>query len=209
MLEARLRMAGLDNTISNVDLLDADRYIFVQPNEAAERCLILLAVAFTAYNFEQSEKVMDWLKKEELWKSVSVKEKEFFRHPDPDEDEKQNLSWRFEGAYMLAWTLSLVSKAPVPYSECRNEEVSEFLQGIPTIGSSTEEFFKIKHRFRALPEIVEERLFYQIATNYFRDLLANDKENTCRVHSRASHERHFALNWLRIGAVKSDWDAIA
>src|SRR3990170_877997 len=166
MLEARLKMAGLDNTITNIDLLDPARYIFVQPNQAAERCLILLAVAFTAYNFEQSEKVMDWLKKEELWKSVSVKEKEFFRHPDPDEDEKQNLSWRFEGAYMLAWTLLLVSKAPDPSSECRNEEVSEFLQVIPTIGSSSEEFFEMEHHFRALPEIVDEKLFYQIATTY-------------------------------------------
>ena len=66
--EERLNKYELDNTITNLDFFDHTQYSYVDPTETAERLLILLAVSFTAYNFSQSEKVMDWLKKEELWK---------------------------------------------------------------------------------------------------------------------------------------------
>ena len=207
-LETRLRRFGLDNTIKEPVFFDETKYSYVHPRQAAERLLILLAVSLTAYNFDESEKVMDWLKREELWKSVSAKEKEFLRNPDPEDDEKQNLSWRFEGAYMLAWTLKKVSSSPEPGSECKEEQVNEFLKTVPTVGSFTEKFF-LRLSFRPLFEILDENLFYETATVYFRNLVAQDKENTSQVHAKASFERNLVLNWLRQSGDKSDWDAIS
>ncbi|HET9277516.1 MAG TPA: DUF4272 domain-containing protein, partial [Flavitalea sp.] len=122
-LAKKLGRYELDNTVSDIQLFDYTLYNYVEPSEAAKRLLILLAVSFTAYNFNESEKVMDWLKKEELWKSVSDMEKRFFRDPDPYDEDKQNLSWRFEGAYMLAWCLNKVDFAPKPESECSEQQV--------------------------------------------------------------------------------------
>lgn len=205
-LDAKLRKFGLDNTITDITLFDETQYNYVHPREAAERLLILLAVAFTAYNFDESEKVMDWLKKEQHWKSVSPKEKEFFRNPDPGEEEKQTLSWRFEGAHILAWALGKVPSSAEPGSECNKEQINEFLKNVPIVGNSTEKFFN-GLQFRPLPDILCEMLFYEIANAYFRSLAVQDKENTSQVHPKASSERHLTLSWLR-SSDESDWDIL-
>jgi len=204
-LEERLKKYELDNIITDIASFDETQYNYVDPIEAGERVFILLAIAFTAYNFDQTEKVMDWLKKEELWKSVSEKEKEFFRNPDPSDEEKQLLSFRFEGAFILAWSLDKVRSAPQPESECNEEQVNEFLKQVPAIGSATDDFFA-GLRYRSLPEVLDETCFYENATAYFKNIVTEDKENTSPVHSRASFERHLALNWLRKGGDKSYWD---
>ncbi|MBC7830112.1 MAG: DUF4272 domain-containing protein [Chitinophagaceae bacterium] len=207
-LETRLREFGLDSTIRESIAFDETQYSYPAPHLSAERLLILLAVSFTAYNFDESEKVMDWLKKEQLWKSVSAHEKEFFRDPDPGEDEKQRLSWRFEGAYILAWALKMVSSSAEPGTECSKEQVNAFLQAVPTVGSSTEGFLSALH-YRSLPEVLDENLFYETATVYFREIVVRDKENTSQVHAKASFERHLALSWLRNAAEQPDWDTAA
>ena len=204
----RLGKYELDNTITDLESFDPTTYNYIDPAEAAERLLVLLAVSFTAYNFDESEKVMDWLKKEHLWKSVSDAEKQFFRDPDPSDEEKQTLSWRFEGAYMLAWCLGKVSSPPRPESECSEQEVSEFLKHVPAIGSSTGEFFS-GISYRSLSEVVDEMLLYQIAGAYFRKLIKEDKENTSSVHAKACSERLQVLRWLIDGASGLGWDLIA
>src|SRR4028119_124125 len=84
-LENRLASYGLDDALSDIRLFDETQYTFVHPNQAAERLLILLGVAYAAYNFGESEKVMNWLKNENIWQAVSEKEKSFLRNPDPEE----------------------------------------------------------------------------------------------------------------------------
>ena len=196
-IEARLIQHGIDDfKITDVSDLEESHYDFSTPHEAAQRLLILLALAFTAYNFDESEKVMDWLKKENLWKAVSEKEKEFFRNPEPGEDEKRDLSWRFEGAYVLAWALQKIKLPPNPADECNEDQVNEFLVNVPTVGSVTQAFFN-NLQFRAVDEILDETIFSELATAYFRDLHVTDKANTSTVHARAVYERLLALNWLR------------
>ncbi len=197
-LEERLKDYQLDSNITNAVALDQTQYNYLDPIEVGERVFILLAVAFAAYNFDQSEKVMDWLKKEELWKSVSEKEKEFFRNPDPSDEEKQMLSWRFEGAFILAWSLGKVHSAPDPASECNEQQVNEFLKNVPAVGSATDDFF-VGLKYRPLAEVLDETVFYETAGMYLKSLVAEYKENTSPVHSKAVFERQLALKWLRDG----------
>jgi Domain of unknown function (DUF4272) len=204
-LAERLQRYELDNTISDPDSFDHTRYNYIDPTKAAERLLILLAVSFTAYDFAESEKVMNWLKMEELWQSVSDKEKEFFRDPDPSDEEKQVLSWRFEAAYVLAWCLEKIEVAPKPEAECGEQQVADFFDQVPAIGTSTNEFFT-NLRYRSLPKIVDETLFYQVTEKYFRDLAKKDKENTSSVNAKACVERFKVLSWLT--SDNQDWDLI-
>ena len=205
-MKIRVEEFGLENIEFAPILFDETHYQFIEPSETAERLLVLLSISYTAYNFDETEKVMDWLKKEDLWKSVSPSEKEFFRKPGPGDEEKQTLSWRFEGAYILAWALESVSTAPAPGSECSQQEVSEFLQSVPPVGSPTGVFFA-GLKYRRLTEIIEESLFYEIATKYFKTIVIQDKENSSQVHSKASVERYLALKYLLSGKEKLDWDA--
>ena len=204
-LVERLRQYELDNTVSDLQSFDHTSCNYRDPAEAAERLLILLAVSFTAYNFGESEKVMNWLKKEDLWKSVSDKEKEFFRDPNPSDEEKQVLSWRFEGGYILAWCLGKVEFAPKPESECGEQQVSEFFSQVPAIGSRIDEFFA-NLDFRSVSDIVDETLFYQVSEKYFRQLAKEDKENTSPVHPKACTERFRALSWLN--SASPGWDSL-
>jgi len=204
----RLKYYGIDEPILNTEILNHSQYNHIEPDKAAERLLILLGIATSAYNFDESEKVMDWLKKENLWKSVSDKEKEFFRNPHPEDEQKQTLSWRFEGAYVLAWALGKVSAAADPSNECTEEQITEFLKQVPSVGTSTEQFF-IDLQFRPFTVILDESLFHEIATEYFRNILIQDKENTSQVHAKATLERHQALSWLRNTGEESGWDAIS
>lgn len=203
----RLGTYELDNTITDLDSFDPTKYNYIDPGEAAERLLVLLAVSFTAYNFDESEKVMNWLKKEDLWAAVSDNEKLFFRNADPSDEETQKLSWRFEGAYMLAWCLSKVSSPPRPESECSEQEVSEFLQNIPSIGGPTGEFFS-GIGYGSKSEVLDEMLFYQTAQAYFRNLVKEDKEKTSSIHAKACHERRQVLSWLVNDTSESSWDFI-
>jgi hypothetical protein len=205
--ENRLASYGLDYAVSDIGLFDETQYTFVHPNQAAERLLILLGVAYAAYNFDESEKVMNWLKNENIWQAVSEKEKDFFRNPDPEEGEKQTLSWRFESAYILAWCLKKVSSPPDPGSECKEDQVNEFLKHIPPVGSSSERFFT-GLKFVPLSDISDEFLFYKTATAYFQNIRTQDKENTSQVHIKASFERYAALAWIRSSGTGTDWDAL-
>ena len=206
-LENRLVSYGLDNTISDIALLDESQYTFVHPAQAAERLLILLGVAYAAYNFGESEKVMNWLKNENIWQAVSEKEKDFFRNPDPEEQEKQSLSWRFESAYILAWCIKKVSSPADPGTECKEDQVNEFLKHVPPVGSSAEGFFTTL-KYIPLSDIHDEFLFYKIATAYFENIRLKDKENTSQVNIKSCFERYAALSWLESSGTGSDWDAI-
>jgi hypothetical protein len=206
-LEMRLMLYGLENNMENPGLFDETQYNFVHPVQVAERMLILLAVSYTAYDFNTSEKVMDWLKQENIWKAASEKEKEFFRNPDPDEEEKQKLSWRFEGAYTLAWVLGKVNFPADPTKECEAEQIRDFFKYIPSVGSSTNDLFT-RPDYRPLSEVIDETLFYDTVINYFRKIRREDKENTSPVHVLASPERNNALAWIQSSGTESDWDAL-
>jgi hypothetical protein len=207
-IASRLNEYGIDEAVQNIHVLDETQFHYVPLDKVAERLLILLGIAYTAYNFMETERVMDWLKKERLWKSVSEKEKEFLRTPDPDEEWKQHLSWRFEGAYMLAWTLNKVSLKPDPARECLKDQIDEFAHSIPIVGSSTEKFFS-ELSYRSLTEIIDESIFYEMVIRYLVDIKVQHKENTSQVQHQASFERHFVLKWVTNFKTETGWDEIS
>jgi len=179
----------------------------VTPERAAQRLLILLAVSYTSYSFEESDRVMEWLKKEELWKETSESEKEFFRHPAPSEEDKARLSWRFEGAYQLAWILDIVDTPSAPTKECSEEQVVEFFSRVPTVGIASEEFCS-EAALRPEEEIIDEYFFYEKVKIYLDGIQTSRKENTSGIHQKASLERLHVLRWMTGFEDKLLWDEV-
>jgi hypothetical protein len=188
------------------DAYSEKNYDPVTVKAAGERLLTLLAVAFAAYNFDDAEKAMDWLKTNEIWKSVSEKEKAFFRDPAPAHTEKQELSWRFEGAYMIAWCLQQVEELPGPSGELAETHVKSFLQHIPPVGKPVNDFMT-QLKFRALQAIIDEKLFYESCMLWFNHQREADLENSTSVHPRAAFERYPALAYVLMGN-KMGWDEL-
>ena len=206
-LEERLKSHHIEEKFfPSDDSYGEKNYDPVSPRAAGERLVTLLAVSFTAYNFDDAEKTMDWLKTNEVWKSVSEKEKAFFRDPAPAEAEKQELSWRFEGAYMIAWCLQQVSELPHPSGELAETHVKQFLQSIPPVGKPVQELLD-KLKFRALPAIIDEKLFYESCMLWFTHQRKADLENSTSVNPRAAFERYPALAYVLLGK-KLGWDEL-
>jgi len=181
-------------------------YSFISPQDAAKRMCILLAISLSAFNFDEAERVMEWLKKEGIWNAVSENEKIFFRDPSPSEQQKQELSWRFESAYLLAWALQKVSELPEPSGELKEKEVKDFLTNVPGPGSSITSLLKTV-QFREAVIIIDEKLFYQSAMlrlNYQRD---NHLENSISIQPLAALERYSALLFI-LGGNNNSWDEL-
>jgi len=176
------------------------------PEEAAGRLLMLLSVAFSASNSGEADKIADWLKREEVWQVASENEKFFFREHSAGDEEKAKLSFRFEGAYMLAWVLGLVEISPDPSSECDAEMVGDFFANVPPLLSSTDSLVE-DAQYRRLANIHDEYLFYKMTRAYFRHIKQADKENTSNVHEAAAHQRFLVLEWL-INQEDPEWDAL-
>lgn len=183
-----------------------ENYTPVKPIETANRILVLLAASYAAYNFDDAEKVMDWLKKEKCWNAVTEKEKIFFRHPDPPEQERQDISWRFEAAYMLLWSMGKVNASPDPSGELSQIHVKEFMLAVPTIGTPTQEFLANAHH-RTLAEIIDEKLFYESCMNRLNHQRDQHLENSTSIHARAAAERYVALTYV-LGGNKMTWDEL-
>ena len=206
-IEEKLRSHHIDEIFFPAAALYAEKnYAPVLPSAAGQRLLTLLSISFAAYNFDDAEKVMDWLKTGEIWKSVSEKEKTFLRDPAPSEKEKQELSWRFEGAYLLAWCLQQVPELPLPSGELDETKVKSFFQTIPAVGKPMDEFLQ-NLKYRPLSAIIDEKLFYESCILCFNHQRAADLENSTSVHPRAALERYPVLAYVLMGN-KISWDEL-
>ena len=205
LLEERLNHYGIDkhdlSFINNPNLALQQ----VTSCQAAQRMMALLGVSLTAYNFDESDRVMEWLKKEELWRETSTVEKEFFRSPDPTEEYKAGLSWRFEAAYEFAWILDAVIVSAEPTRECNEKHANDFFNHVPSVGSPAQDYCLDAH-FRSMEEITDEYAFYENIHAYIDDMFVNRKENTSGIHARACYQRLAALRWVVGYKGKTDWD---
>ena len=77
---------------------------------------------------------------------------------------------------------------------------------VPSVGTSTENYFE-QLQLRPASQIIDEALFYQITTKYFKLIAEEKKENTSPLHSKACIQRDLALNWLLTGN-NSAWDIL-
>jgi hypothetical protein len=176
------------------------------PEEGAERLLILLSISLCASNDDLNDKVADWLKTEDLWQVASDNEKMFLRSEDAPDTVRARLSFRFEGSYMLAWALGFVNEQPDPSGECDEVMVSEFFSAVPPLFAETDDFLA-SASFRRMTVLHDEYLFYQMCHLYFLHIHAADKENSSGVMEAVAHERYLALEWL-FNMDQPGWDEL-
>ena len=93
-----------------------------------------------------------------------------------------------------------------PSKECSETLVAEFMSEVPSVGTSTENYFE-QLQLRPASQIIDEALFYQTTTKYFKLIAEEKKENTSPLHSKACIQRDLALNWLLTGN-NSAWDTL-
>jgi hypothetical protein len=205
-LEDRLATHGIMNYhISHLGYLDFDKSKFATPYDTGCRMMIFYAIAYTVSEVDDREKIYDWLKKENLSLHISPNERAFFEGKITDEQAIIELSWQGECAYILAWTLNLINETPLPTEQVSEEQLSKFMNLVPSLGGELEHFLS-KLTYRDSAEIYDENLFHELATSYFRDLLFNGQKDTSDIDRNVSFLRHQALNWVRRFMDVSEWD---
>ena len=205
-LEARLAKHGIGNyQVTYLPYLDFDDKTFATPYESGCRMIIFYAGAYVASEPDNRQAIVDWLKSENLWEHVSFNEQQFFIGNDTDEGSITDISWQTENAYILAWALDLIKDAPTPTSQITQEQLDDFMNKVPQLGTDLGNFLS-SLKYREPAEIYDENLFYELATSYFRDLRFIGKEDTSDIESGISYIRHKTLNWLRHFEGISDWD---
>jgi hypothetical protein len=76
------------------------------PQDIAKRILILSYLCYIADVEEDKSEVIEFLKKENLWASVTNDEQQLFLKEKLTEKEKINISWRAEGIRLLLFTIN-------------------------------------------------------------------------------------------------------
>lgn len=173
---------------------------------AAARLLVLLSVSLCASNSDMTDRIADWLKTADIWQFASENEKYFFRVGDIEESDRARLSFRFEAAYMLAWSLGFVNELPDPAGECDQELVADFFSNIPPLFTDTDEFLS-DAAFRRISVLHDEYLFYLMTHLYFRHIEEADKENSSNVHIACAQQRYLVLEWL-FDTENTGWDEL-
>ncbi|WEK20705.1 MAG: DUF4272 domain-containing protein [Candidatus Pedobacter colombiensis] len=171
------------------------------PQDIAKRVLILTYLCYIAKVEEDRFEIIEFLKKENLWNSVTNDEQKLFLKEKLTEKEKINISWRSEGIWLLLFTMNKIEKLELPQQEI---EMDSIFDKIPDFMTETKEFIK-SAVIRPPAEILDlSDLIYRIHW-----ALRNVELNNLApldVNPSIVFERHYAVNWVADSSL--NWDDI-
>ena len=170
------------------------------PQDMAQRILVLTYLNYVAEEPEDRDKVITFLKEQELWDSVSDDEKELFSKELSDK-EHINISWRSEGIWLLLWVIKKVDTIDLPKEEI---SISQILEILPDFMTDTKDFVQ-SATIRNVSEILDlsdltYRLHWATRHTELNNLEALD------LNSSIIYERHYAINWVTY--YEDSWDDI-
>jgi len=77
----------------------------------AQRLISIIAITSKVHNLN-SEKILEWVKNNNIEKYFSDSEKEFFYNENPNQDKLVHFSWQAEAAVSLLWALNILKEMP-------------------------------------------------------------------------------------------------
>jgi hypothetical protein len=108
-------------------------------DEVARRCLVLYAIIAAGHDEPRGE-LVDWLRRENLWETVSPAEASFLQSDVQTQQQRVNATWRAEALTPLLWSLSLVPELPPPTRLC---DVQGLRRALPPLMGSVAEWLSI------------------------------------------------------------------
>lgn len=169
--------------------------------DIAQRILILTYLIYISNVEEDRLEIIEFLKKENLWDSVTGNERKLFLKKKLTEKEKINISWRSEGIWVLLFTINKTEKLELPQQEI---EMDAIFNQIPDFMTETEAFVK-SAVIRSPNEILDlwdliYRIHWAVRNVELNNLAPLDVDPSIVI------ERHYATNWVTNSS--SNWDDI-
>lgn len=171
------------------------------PQDIAKRILILTYLCYISNVEEDKFEIIEFLKTENLWASVTEDEQKLFLKDKLTEKEKINLSWRSEGIWLLLFTINKIEKLELPQQEIEMESI---FNEIPDFMTGTKEFIK-SAMIRPASEILgiwdlTYRIHWALRNVELNNLTPLDFDTSIVL------ERHHAINWVINSSL--NWDDI-
>ncbi|WP_288883023.1 DUF4272 domain-containing protein [Pedobacter panaciterrae] len=187
--------------LEQLPLIDEEHEVKLRTaQEVARRILILDYLNYVADEPDSKQEVIDFLKEQNLHKSISDKEKQFFKYELTEQD-RINISWQSEAMLTLLWAIGKVDKLEMPVEET---QVSEWLSLLPDLMTDPKEFIDAA-LLRPIPEILDlldltYRMHWAVRNAELNNL------DALNFDAGIIQERHYALNWLTY--YNDDWDDV-
>ncbi len=159
--------------------------------EIAKRILVLSYLCYLSEVWEDRDEVVEFLKKEDLWASVSSNEQKLFLKEKLTEKERINISWRPEGIWLLLFVIHKIDQLALPQQEIKMDAIFD---QIPDFMAATKSFINAA-TLRPTGQILDAfDLIYRIHWAV-RDAQLNNSA-PLNVHPGIVFERHYAINWV-------------
>lgn len=186
----------------HVSLIEKEQEFEIRsPQNIAKRILILTYLCYISNVEEDKFEIIEFLKKENLWASVTDDEKKLFLKEKLTEKERIKLSWRSEGIWLLLFTINKIEKLELPQQEI---EMDSIFNEIPDFMTGTKEFIQ-SALIRPASEILDlwdliYRIHWAIRNVELNNLTPLDLDPSI------VFERHHAINWVTNSSL--NWDDI-
>ncbi len=169
--------------------------------DIAMRIFILVYLGIYSEDGDRNE-IIEFLKTEELWDSVSEYEKKLFLKKKLTDKDQINISWRSEGIYFMLWAINKIDDLGLPIEQC---DIGEMLDLLPNSFDSTKDFTQ-NATVRATQEILDKSdLVYRLHWA-IREAESNDEDIPADLDSSIMQEWHYAINWIT--CYDENWDEI-
>ena len=164
--------------------------------EVARRAICLMAVTGHAEVGDEFD-AMEFLKERKVADSLSPQEKEFLQRDDLTDQEKGEMTWRYEALWTMLWALGKVEKLEFP------DKQSDAKKAIKIVFESGDEFVE-KAKLRDASEILDQADLNYRCYWLVRNAMLNKKPMD-KISASVNYERLYALNWL-IQYMRKSWD---
>jgi hypothetical protein len=202
--EKILKKEGIKINFNLPNIESEEETTLRNPKEIATRLSILAIINMVAFSNIEAEVAIEYLKKYNLWESITDDEKSFLDNPTVEK--KNQESWKCECIWALMWSLNAVDDLGFPNELCD-------LNNIPfekyPIGQDKDPnvFINSISKSRTKSEILDANDLYYRFNWACVDSRLNGLEMT-KLNSGVVYERQYALNWL-INYMDQDWDDIS
>lgn len=155
-------------------------------------------------DIEESKELFEWLvKKYGVEEYLTDKEREIFELKGTEQDAIE-MMWKYEGFWVLMWSLGFIEKLDFPDKACDTQYITEIVGSFENVDEII-----ANSNLRDIEQILDEAdLIFRYDWNCV-DAMLNNRDADGGLDYEVVVERHKALNWLIETVDAEDWDNVA
>jgi hypothetical protein len=160
--------------------------------EIATRALILQGVVATASGVE-AQPIIEWFQSEDLWISVSPKEREFLETHREQSTIVDGLRWRQEAEWTALWVVGMVESLGLPVRCCDTRRLVD--EVMPALGTAVEPFLSRAFLRTDAELLAEDDRTYNLWCNAMAERSAGARLPP-DLNLSVLYQRRYVFEWL-------------